>query len=114
MNTISTSILAFVSALIMFTLWYMFFIMEIPYVTIGDASGEFWYQHSYWGLLLTSSISMVLSITSLAIGYRAYRKGVEVASSVKSNYTRLILLSVLGVIYAFYILANFIYVSCAC
>jgi len=101
-----------ITGLILLVLWHMFFIVEIPYASIGDASGEFWYQHSYWGLLISSSAAILFSITSIAHYAYSKLKKSELSETTAKIINMLPIPATIGAAYGLYILITFIFVSC--
>ena len=57
--------------------------MEIPYASIGDASGEFWYQHAYWGLLLSAAAAALSSAAILV--FTAFCTIKQLENSIKTE-----------------------------
>ena len=92
----------------------MFFVMELPWATIGESSEELWFQQSYWGLLIASGVNLLTSGVVILVGAYGFIKGRAFANGLGASVPRLLVLSAVSAAYGFYVLATFVFVACAC
>lgn len=112
MSSILAALNNLLLAFLLLVLWYLFFIMEIPYASIGDAAGQDWYQLADNGLLLGAGSATLYALSVLWAANWRRRHGRELEQRPRQLLTLLQGATTAGALFGGWVLLSFVFVSC--